>query len=252
MSGLFAIGAWGRPLARAWLPSLLAGLLLGCAPPAGHELQPGRYRATVAFPGNREVPFALEVTREGPKVRVAVGEGDTRAALALAPSPAGQLAGSTAGGVRIVANIAGDRLKGSCTLAGADGRPMTLPFEAERGQAPRFYRQPLTDNADFSGRWALTLTDDRGGVTRAVAILDQSFERVTGRVEGPGAAPIALVGEARDEELRLGRFDGTVAVLVHVHVGRHGELLGELWSTREGHRRVAAVRAAPSAAPTGP
>jgi hypothetical protein len=44
------------------------------------------------------------------------------------------------------------------------------------------------------------------------------------------------------DELRLSRFDGGSAYLYHASVNKRGELVGEYWSGKTGHRTFVAVR----------
>jgi hypothetical protein len=81
----------------------------------------------------------------------------------------------------LTARITGRKLNGEVALLRAGGEQQVLPFAAELGPTWRFFEQPLTDNADVSGRWAVTFTSDAGKTSEGVAEFAQSFERVTGR-----------------------------------------------------------------------
>ncbi len=65
-------------------------------------------------------------------------------------------------------------------LVKRDGKEQNIPLAAELGATHRFFKEPATDNADVSGRWAVTFTDSDGKRTPAVGEFKQSFHEVTG------------------------------------------------------------------------
>jgi hypothetical protein len=237
--------------------SLLLAALAGCKP-RSHDLVPGMYRAVVELPGG-EVPFGLDVQRENGGFVLYLVNGKERVRVTANVDAQGRLSAELPGsGNRLEAKVSGDDLEGEVTLsgralAGAPARPTggmaksdnhqtVLTFSAARGPAWRFVEEPLTDNADFSGRWAITFTDDHGSNTSGVAELSQSFHVVTGAVRTAGREQASLAGDARDEELKLSLFDGTQALLYHGKLDERGRLVGECWSTSSGHARYTAFR----------
>jgi hypothetical protein len=84
-------------------------------------------------------------------------------------------------------------------LAGANGRPVALPFKATWSHLG-FFAEPLTDNFDAAGRWSVTFTGD-GGSRRTAS---------------------RLPGRARDRDGSHGRVEHRAAGEVH------GELAGHL------------------------
>ncbi len=145
-------------------------------------------------------------------------------------------------GNTLTARIEGDDLEGEVSLAVPGGERQVLPFKAEHGQAWRFFEEPLTDNADVSGYWTVTFTDDTGQATAGTAEFTQSFGIVTGTVQAPTLEHRYLTGEIRDDELYLSRFDGASAYLYRAKVNERGELVGEYWSGTSEHRKFVAVR----------
>ncbi len=138
--------------------------------------------------------------------------------------------------------MSGDELSGDVALVHADGKVLKLPFNAKLGTTWRFYREALPNNADFSGRWDVEFTDGTGRRTPAVAMFEQSFEKVTGTVQMPADDQRFLAGEAHDEELRLSRFDGGAVVLYEAKLNASGQLVGETWSDRGSAQRFVATR----------
>jgi hypothetical protein len=222
--------------------ALLTALIVaaGCAPKS-RDLQPGLYRAVVELPGG-EVPFGLDVVREKSGVALYLVNGKERLRVPAAKAAQGELAVQLPGtGNALEARISGDEIEGEVTLADPAGRKAVLAFSAVRGQGWRFVEEPRTDNADFSGRWAVTFTDDAGKATRGVAEFTQSFHSVAGSVRTAKWEQQPLAGDADDDELRLSLFDGRQAVLHRARRNERGQLVGECWSTATGHLRYTAA-----------
>jgi hypothetical protein len=217
----------------------------GCAP-RSRDLQPGLYRAVVELPGG-EVPFGLDVVHGQAGIELYLVNGKERLRVPESKAVPGKLTAQLPGtGNRLEARISGDELEGEVTLAGpaaADGSGQSvLQFSATRGQDWRFVEEPRTDNADFSGRWAFTFTDDAGRTMKGVAEFKQSFHAVAGTVRTAGWEQPPLAGDADDEELSLSLFDGRQAVLYKGKLDERGDLVGECWSTATGHLRYTATR----------
>lgn len=216
-------------------------LLTGCGA-RGKELQPGAWRATLQLPGG-ELPFELDVSSEESSFVLTLVNGEERVRVTEVTVAEGKLtAALPAGGNTLTARIAGDELEGEVSLAGPDGERQVLPFKAEHDQAWRFFEEPLTDNADVSGYWTVTFTDEAGQSTAGTAEFKQSFGIVTGTVQTPAGDHRYLTGEIRDDELYLSRFDGASAYLYRATVNERGELVGEYWSGTSEHRKFVATR----------
>ncbi|MGB7740167.1 MAG: TlpA disulfide reductase family protein [Steroidobacteraceae bacterium] len=217
--------------------------LAACSKPANRELQPGSYRAALQLPGKKSVPFGLDVAQEESGKVLYVINGDERIRLDEVKTTPGKLVAQFPGYETVLtAKVAGDELAGDVALVHADGKVLHLPFKAKLGETWRFYPDPLSNNADFAGRWDVTFTDGSGRRTPGVATFDQSFEDVTGTVQMPTDDQRFLAGEAHDEELRLSRFDGGAVVLYEAKLDAKGELVGETWSDRGGAQRFVATR----------
>ncbi len=230
-----------RAPALALLAAALA--LSACSKPASRELQAGSYRATLELPGNKTVPFGLDVAQEEIGKVLYVTNGDERIRLDEVEVTPGQLQALFPGyETTLSAKVRGGELVGDVTLFHADGKELQLPFTAQLGETWRFYPDALPDNADFAGRWDVAFTDGTGRRTAGVAMFDQSFEDVTGTVLMPTGDQRFLAGEAHDEELRLSRFDGGAVVLYEAKLDASGKLVGETWSDRDGSQRFVATR----------
>jgi hypothetical protein len=219
----------------------LAVLPAGCAKPS-RDLQPGSYRATLEVPG-ADIPFGLDVAREETGFVLYLVNGEQRVRISDVKAAPGRLSAVMPGsGGRLTATISGGALRGEVTFPRARGRNEVLAFKADLGKTWRFFADPLTDNADVSGRWAVTFTDGQGRRTPGVAVLSQSYEHVTGTMLLRSGEQRFLTGEVRGNELRLSRFDGDAALLYHAKVDARGALQGQYWSGRNVRLRFVAVR----------
>lgn len=217
-------------------------LLAGCTPPVERDLQPGSYRATVELPGDKIVPFGLDVAREERGLVLYLVNGEERLRVEQVTLDEGRLAATLPGrGARLEARVDGERLLGEIRATGDGGPASSLPFEAQFGATWRFYAEPRSDNADVSGRWAVTFTDARGGLSEGVMELEQQADDVSGTTR-LATGEHRLAGEVYDEELRLSRFDGATIVLYEGRLDAQGRLAGEAWSDRAGRRSFLAVR----------
>lgn len=232
---------FARLAASLMLLLVVPVLLPGCGA-RSKELQPGSWRAVLELPGG-ELPFELDVSSEETGFVLTLINGEERVRVTEVTVAEGKLTAAMPGNENtLTARIEGDELQGDVTLSDPGGERQVLPFKAERGQAWRFFEEPLTDNADVSGHWTVTFTDDAGQAAAGTAEFTQSFGIVTGTVQGPAGEHRHLAGEIRDDELYLSRFDGASAYLYRAKVNERGELVGEYWSGATGHRKFVAVR----------
>lgn len=218
-------------------------LLAGCSRQSSRDLQPGIYRATVELPGEKLVPFGLDVAQDENGKVLYVVNGPERIQLDAVKLGPGTLEARFPGYESVLqARVSGDELTGEVRLPHAGGKVLQLPFKATLGEGWRFFPEALPTNADFAGRWSVTFNGESGRGTAGVALLDQSFERVWGTVQLPDADQRYLAGEAHDEELKLSRFDGGAVVLYEGKLDAKGRLVGTMWTDRGGPRRFVATR----------
>jgi hypothetical protein len=227
----------GALIALACLPLLPAG----CAKPS-RDLQPGIYRGTLEVPG-ADIPFGLDIARESNGFVMYLVNGEERIRVTDVQAVRGRVSAVLPGSGNLLnATISGGALRGEVTFLRAGGRKEMLGFKADLGRTWRFFADPITDNADVSGRWAMTFTGKQGRRTPGVAVFEQRFERVTGTVQLPSGEQPFLAGEVRGNELRLSRFDGNVAYLYHAKIDARGGLQGKFWSGRAIREKFVAVR----------
>jgi thiol-disulfide isomerase/thioredoxin len=232
-------------LPRAPLWRVLVALVAAAAAVAGcdrlsRELQPGSYRATLTLPGG-ELPFGLDVAREEKGFVLYLVNGEERVRVPAIVEDDGVITATVPGyETTLRARVRGGQLQGEVTMTGGGGATQTLPFAAELGQTWRFYKEPATDNIDVAGRWQVAFRNKDGSTTRGVAEFAQEFQHVTGTVLLASGDQRFLAGEVHGDLLRLSRFDGGSAFLYHASMNAQGELVGEYWSGKTGHRTFVA------------
>lgn len=226
--------------------SILALALLAAATIGGcssHVSEPviGRYRAVLELPGG-EAPFGLDIAREDDKTVLYLSNGTERTRVANVTVNDGELSAVFPGYENTLqAKLSRDGLEGNVTLIKAGGVEQVIPFKAKLNETWRFYPESLTDNADVAGRWEVTLTDSEGNATKAVALLEQSHDRVTGTVMTPTGDHRFLEGQIHGNELQLSTFAGGLAYLYRLRVV-DGALQGDYWQGLKSHEKVAANR----------
>ncbi|WP_116807527.1 peroxiredoxin family protein [Steroidobacter cummioxidans] len=208
-------------------------------PPTGH------YRATLQLPGG-EAPFGLQISAENDRFVLYLENATERTRVDNVTIADGELTAVFPGYENsLQARMYRDRLEGNVTLIKDRSKEQVIPFRAQlqdkSAAAYRFYKQPLTDNADLAGRWAMTLTSD-GKSSPAVALFEQQHDRITGTVMTPTGDHRFLEGQVHGDEAQLATFAGGLAYLYKVKVNPQGELEGEMWQGLASHSTVTARR----------
>ena len=233
--------------AQGWVLRLVAAALLtmaACGRPVD-EPQTGRYRATLQLPGG-EAPFGLEISAHDGGFVLYLQNATERTRVDNVTIADGELTAVFPGYENsLQARMYRDRLEGNVTLIKDRSQEQVIPFRAQlQGKSDasyRFYKQPLTDNADLAGRWQMTLSSD-GKSTPAVALFEQEHDRLTGTVMTPTGDHRFLEGQVHGEEAQLSTFAGGLAYLYKLKVNEHGELEGEMWQGLASHSTVTARR----------
>lgn len=216
--------------------------LLGACSSRVDAPQVGIYRATLQLPGG-EAPFGLEVARDQQRYVLYLSNGSERTQVSNVEIGNGELHAVFPGyenSLRAV--IHRKSLDGAVTLIKAGGKEQVIPFKATLGDTYRFYKEPLTDNADVSGQWEMTFTGEEGKPSKAVAVFEQQHDRVTGTVLTPTGDHRFLEGQVRGEEVQLSTFAGGLAYLYKLRVGKAGGLEGDYWQGLAAHEKIAATR----------
>ncbi|HEY5755101.1 MAG TPA: TlpA disulfide reductase family protein [Steroidobacter sp.] len=233
---------------RLLLRLVLTGFLvtLAACDQAVDEPRTGAYRATLQLPGG-EAPFGLEVAEENKRFVLYLINASERTRVDNVTLADGQLTAVFPGYENsLKARLYDDRLEGNVTLIKDKSKEQVIPFKAQlqgkKDATYRFYKEPLSDNADLAGSWDMTLTGDDGKTGAAVAILEQQHDRITGTVMTPTGDHRFLEGQVHGDEAQLSTFAGGLAYLYKVKVNQHGELEGEMWQGLASHSKVKARR----------
>jgi len=202
----------------------------------------GDYRAVLELPGG-ELPFGLQIVREDGSVVLYLINADERMRVPDLTIEGDRLEATFPGFQNtLTAGMSADGLEGELTLVKAKGVEQVMPFEATYGDTHRFFAEPATDNADVSGRWEVTFTEDSGSSKPAIAEFEQTHDRVTGTFLTPTSDHRFLEGQVKDDTLYLSTFDGAHAYLYHARVDEAGALVGEYWSGTKWHETWKATR----------
>lgn len=232
----------------AVVAALLFTLTLGACSSQLDAPRPGRYRAVLELPGG-EAPFMMEVVPEPQQLVLFLVNGPERTRVDEVSVLDRELVAALPGGQSVLrARMWRKELSGTVTWSPPGGPQQTIPFSAELGREYRFYEEPSTDNADVSGPWKLTYTGESGTITEGIAVLEQSHDRVTGKMMGAGRAHDVVEGQVHGDELQLSSFDGGPVVLYKLRVNDDGDLEGDYWQGLARHARVAARRSDDAAA----
>jgi hypothetical protein len=226
---------------RGALPWVMLFALTGCS---GRVEQPqlGLYRAELELPGGA-APFGLEITQEHDRYVLYLSNGEERTRVSNVTVANKELTALFPGYENSLrAAMYRKHLEGSVTLIKVGGKEQVIALRATLGTPYRFYEKPLTDNADVSGQWEMALTNDEGKASKAIAVLEQKHDRVTGTVLTPTGDHRYLEGQVHGDELQLSTFAGGLAYLYKLRVNDSGGLDGDSWQGLASHEKVAAQR----------
>ncbi len=211
----------------------------------------GPWRATLASPGG-PLPFGLELLREG----------DTLGAIARNGPEQVEFSSVTRHGSDLVLRIDtydseiratqdGDRLVGTWTKTTPQG-PHTMPFEASRGDRPRFSAPVPTPAypvpATIDGNWSIVFTEDDGQTFVGQGVFETKGDDLRGTVLTDTGDYRYLEGRYQHGTLELSCFDGGHAFLFRATVDAEGRLRGDFWSRGAYHATWTADAMAPQQA----
>jgi len=224
---------------------LAAVLLAGCANPGPDRLAEGEWRAWLDSPGG-ELPFGLEVSRDGDTLEVVIVNGSERIRVPRVEANGTELVlGIEHYDSTIVATVArgGKHLNGRWEKTTGPGRISSLPFQAVAGPQARF-RPDASDagseSTSIDGRWtvAFSSSDDP-----AVGLFSSLAD---GTVEGTFLTTTGdyrfLAGQFDGSRLRLSCFDGAHAFLFDARLQADDTLAGDFWSRDSWHETWTAHR----------
>ncbi|MEA3173676.1 MAG: hypothetical protein QOF42_1087 [Gammaproteobacteria bacterium] len=204
------------------------------AAPSGVKL--GTYRAVLTLP-NGELPFGLELVKEGSDTVGYLLNGKERLKLSEVKINGSHVEIAMPGYEnRLTAEASGGQLSGEVFLDKLNAKNQHIPLKAQLGPTYRFFESSASDNADVSGRWAVTFVEKEGAKPEvAVGEFSQSHDVVTGTFLTDTGDHRYLVGQVKGDELYLSTFDGAHAFLYKAKVTPEGGLSGDYWSGLANH-----------------
>lgn len=242
---------YSRWLTPAWV---LCALALGACQrnspetkPADTGVQAGTYRVVLQTPGG-ELPFGLTLAEENGRWVAYLVNGPERLPVDEVAVSGTHLEILMPGYEnRLIADAAGDTLKGEIVLSKADAKQQHVPLQAQLGQSYRFYAPTAAAPgapapADVSGHWAATFLDDDGSHEADVGEFTQSQDIVTGTILTPTGDHRYLAGQVHGDELDLSTFDGAHVFLYKAKINADGTLSGDFWSGLASHEKWSAKR----------
>ena len=215
-------------------------VLAACAREGAPPL--GIYRAVVRVDGG-DLPFGLELVEEDGATVAYLINGPERARAREVRLEGGRLTVQMPGyQQRIDATWRDGRFEGTLQLLRPRAVVRELRLVAIPGEDWRFFPEPDAAPMDFSGRWALTYSDDDGNTSQAIAELTQEGHVVTGSVLRASGDDRYIAGEARGDTLFLSRFDGGTAYLYLARLRPDGVLTGDQWTGGGSHETFSGRR----------
>ena len=202
----------------------------------------GSYRAVLETPGG-EVPFGLELVKKDSQVVGYLVNGEERLLLSDVKISGSHLEIRMPGYENVLtAEAAGDHLKGEVFLVKLNDKNQHVPLHASLGENYRFFANPAGDNADVSGRWAVSFTEEGGASEVAVGEFSQSHDVVSGTFLTTTGDHRFLAGQVNGDEVYLSTFDGAHVFLYKAKILGDGKLAGDFWSGLAFHEKWDARR----------
>jgi peroxiredoxin len=235
------------------LPLSLVGFLLlaGChrgaaqgsaAAPTGDAVKMGIYRLVLQTPGG-DLPFGLELAQKDSQTVGFLINGQERLLLSDVKITGPHLEIRMPGYENILtADAKGNEMQGEIFLAKPNEKNQHIPLHATFGDSYRFFKDPATDNADLSGRWAVTFIDAKDPPEAAVGEFSQSHDALSGTFLTDTGDHRYLAGQVKGDEVFLSTFDGAHVFLYKAKILADGSLSGDWWSGLAYHEKWTAKR----------
>lgn len=211
---------------RLLIFSILAAGLLSCSKNA--ELKTGPWRGVIQLQG-QELPFNLELFKEGDQYKAYVKNGEEKILLdEIKVDGDSVIITMHIFDIDLRARIEDNKLTG--WYIKNYEKDYRLPFEATFGETFRFTKSSDTGpGVNFEGKFAVTFIHEQKDTTLGVALIEQNGNKATGTFLTPLGDYRFLEGNVVGEKLMLSTFDGNHAFLFYAT--KHGDSLsGEFFS----------------------
>ena len=126
---------------------------------------------------------------------------------------------------------------------GTGGDYQYWPFYAIPGQGFRFMKSQVNAKINVTGKWDVTITRSNGTLRKAVAILQQQNDKLTGSFLTPSGDYRFLEGVVTGDSLKLSTFDGSYALLFYAKIADSQKMVnGVFYSGINGKEKWIAVK----------
>lgn len=112
----------------------------------------------------------------------------------------------------------------------ARGNKNRIPFHAQGSSNQRFHVAQEKTPRNFSGRFKVTFVYEESDTSTALALFEQSVQKLTGTFQTPTGDYRFLEGAVEGDSLFLSCFDGAHAFLFKAKADENGNLTGGFWS----------------------
>lgn len=212
-------------------------IFASCSKPV--ELKTGTWRGIIDSQ-DHDLPFIFEVVKTGEQLNVHIKNGSEDLLLDEVT-----LFGDSVKMVmhifdaEIRAKINGDQLTG--TFVKNYAPEANQPFRASFGEDFRFVKNTAEKTIDFSGKYQVEFTTQKGKVIPSVAIFEQQGNHVTGSFLRPTGDFRFLEGNVVNNQLMLSAFDGNHAY-VFIIDQKGDSLKGDFYSGKLGYESLRAIK----------
>lgn len=235
------------PSIPRWSLALIGAFSLTACSGGGHDapLREGWWRGVLLTPGG-ELPFGLEMRREGDRWSAWLQNGEERVAVPELTINGTRLVMRMPGYEnRLEAVIEDDTLRGELLMVKAKGADQRIPFAARFGDRHRFSKDTPAPSEEtvpsMQGTWAAEFgLPDKG--YPAIGEFRQQGRRVTGTFLTATGDHRYLEGEFDGRELLLSKFDGGHVFLYRASLDAEGRLSGRFWSGLASEEAFTAIR----------
>ncbi|MFD2523871.1 peroxiredoxin family protein [Emticicia soli] len=206
------------------------------------ELKTGAWRGTVQTAGG-ELPFGLDIQKEGDGYAVVVVNGDEKLKMDKAFIKDDSLhIPMEIFDSEIVAKIDGDKLTGYWKKMRSNFTFLSSAFEAEYGKTYRFAEATDAPVSTLASKYeVLFLSGDKQDSTQSVGVFETSGTQVKGSFLTTTGDYRFLVGDIVGDSLKLSCFDGSNAFLFKAKIDGD-KLAGGFWAGPTGFESWTATK----------
>ncbi|MBA4851545.1 peroxiredoxin [Emticicia sp. BO119] len=207
------------------------------------ELKTGTWRATIQTTGG-ELPFGLEIQKEGDGYAVSALNGDEELKMDKAFIKDDSLhIPMEIFDAEIVAKAEGEKLTGYWKKMRSNFTFIQSDFKAEYGKTYRFAENPESPESGLAPVYeVLFVSADKQDSTESVGVFKTSGSHVTGSFLTTTGDYRYLAGDIVGDSLKLSCFDGTHVYLFKAKIDGNKLIGGGYWSAPSGFESWAGIK----------